>query len=317
MLQALATPALPAPHPRVLAAALVAAVGLHLLLAWSLMAKSPSLPLGLQAKALTTTVLLSAAKPEPATAPSQAPPRKPAAAKSVNAAPATPMVGTATPRPVSGFNWQYLLIQGERQGTARLSWNPDEQGHYEALLERELEGKTLPAWRSQGDLDAEAGLAPRRFAQRQPGKQGMRDRQATNFRRDEGLISFSASPALLPLQEGAQDRISWWLQLAALVDAEPQRYQPGAELVMPVAGLRGEVQQWHFKVLGLEGLDLPAGRLAQALRLERQPLGAWDARIELWLDPARHHLPVRVRHTQGEVLRWELLLQSGEKPLLP
>ncbi len=316
MLQALATTTIHAPRPRVLVGALAAAVALHLLLVWSLLSRPSALPLGQPAKAFTTSVLLIPAQPEPSAAAAPAMPREPAA-KLAKLRPSTPLAATAAPRPVAGFSWQYLLIQGERQGTARLSWRPDEQGHYEALLERELAGKALPTWRSLGDLDPEAGLAPRRFAQRQQGKQGMRDRQATNFRRDEGVVSFSASPAVLPLQEGSQDRISWWLQLAALVEAEPQRYQAGTELLMPVASLRGELQQWRFKVLGREGLELPAGRLESAVRLVREPLGAWDSRVELWLDPARHHLPVRIRHTQADTLRWELLLQSEGKPELP
>lgn len=319
MLQALPTTPLPSsPRRPVLVGALVAAVGLHALLVWSLMARAPALPLGVQPRVVTTSLLLPelppAARAEPAPVAAPRPARAPGPA--AQAFPEQAVAATAAPQTVAGFSWQYLLIQGDKQGTARLSWRPDD-GHYEALLERELEGKPLPAWRSLGDLDPGSGLAPRRFAQRQQGKQGPRDRQATNFRRDEGLISFSASPALLPLQEGAQDRISWWLQLAALVDAEPQRYQSGTELVMPVATLKGELQQWHFRVLDQEGIELPAGRLVQSLHLLREPVGAWDARIELWLDPARHHLPVRVRHVQGGVLRWELLLQRDDQPPAP
>ncbi len=302
----------------VLLGALAAAVGLHALLVWSLMTRAPALPLGVQTRMVTTSLLPPALLPTAQTEPAPAAPPRPARhpGRAAQAMPEQAVTATAVPQTAAGFSWQYLLVQGDKQGTARLSWRPNE-GRYEALLERELEGKALPAWRSLGDLDPESGLAPRRFAQRLQGKQGPRDRQATNFRRDEGVISFSASPALLPLQEGAQDRISWWLQLAALVDAEPQRYQSGTELLMPVATLKGELQQWRFRVLDQEGIELPAGRLAQSLHLLREPVGAWDVGIELWLDPARHHLPVRVRHVQGGVLRWELLLQGEEKPSLP
>jgi len=314
MLPALPLSPLPVPRPRVLAGALLAAVSLHGLLAWCLMIRLPMLPGGLPARAVTTSVVLAATPATPAPIEPLPRPPVPLEAAALQALPA-PAARAATPQTAAGFSWRYLLIQGERRGTAQFSWRPGE-GQYEALLERELEGKALPTWRSQGELDPDAGLAPRRFAQRLQGRHGPRDRQATNFRRDEGLVSYSASPALQPLQEGTQDRISWWLQLAALIEAEPRRYPGGSELVMPVAGLRGELQAWRFKVKGLEAVDLPAGRLEQALRLEREALGAWDGRIELWLDPARHHLPVRVRHTQGELPRWELLLQ-GEDKLLP
>lgn len=317
MLQAPPTPTLAGLRPRVLAAALLAALALHGLLVWRVLARPPALPIGLQGRPVTLSLLPNPAdvEPPPTARPETHPAPAMPARRATSASP-QPVSGSAAPQTPTGFSWQYLLIQGDRRGTARLSWRPDD-GHYEALLERELEGRALPVWRSLGEIDPEAGLAPRRFAQRQAGRQGLRDRQATNFRRDEGLVSFSASPALLPLQEGTQDRISWWLQLAALVDAEPQRYGAGTELLMPVATLRGELQQWRFQVLGPEELDLPAGHLDRALHLLREPLGPWDVRIELWLDPARHHLPVRVRHSQADAVRWELLLQLDDKPVLP
>ncbi|MGS0759272.1 hypothetical protein ACVBEH_33465, partial [Roseateles sp. GG27B] len=72
-----------------------------------------------------------------------------------------------------------LLLQNGQQGVARLSWQLADDGSYRLQLERELAGRTLPAWLSQGRLDA-LGLAPERFAQQRRG----RDTQATNFRRD-------------------------------------------------------------------------------------------------------------------------------------
>ena len=50
-------------------------------------------------------------------------------------------------------------------------------------------------------------------------------------------------------------------------------------------------------MLGREALQLPAGEVAEALRLRREPTRPYDTRVEVWLDPARQHLPVRVRFT--------------------
>jgi hypothetical protein len=36
-----------------------------------------------------------------------------------------------------------------------------------------------------------------------------------------------------------------------------------------------------------------------ALHLRREPQRPWDSRVDVWLDPARHHLPVRLRMRQG------------------
>ncbi|MDM4768243.1 DUF3108 domain-containing protein [Pelomonas sp. SE-A7] len=290
--------------PRRWLMALAAALALHGLLGWSLLRTRP-LPLSVAEPGRLQVASVRLAAP-PAVQSEDKPAPAPGPITRPNAPPAAePVLAAPTPRPAEGFSWRYQLLQGGKQGSARLSWQPLEAG-YELVLERELEGRALPAWRSLGELDASGGLAPRRFAQRLR----ERDRQATNFRRDEGLVSFSASPALRPLLPGSQDRISWWLQLAALVDAEPRRYAAGTELLMPVAGLRGELPNWRFVVRGAERLELPAGVVEGALHLERDPLGSWDGRIEVWLDPARHHLPVRVRHSVGEVVRWELLLSQ-------
>lgn len=221
-------------------------------------------------------------------------------------APAEPLIAAT---PAAAFLWHYELRQGEASGVARLSWRPDGQ-HYQARLERELAGRALPGWRSEGGFDAQ-GLAPERFAQQRSG----RDSLATNFRREQGLISFSASPALLPLPAGVQDRLSWMLQLPALVAADVRLREPGAQLVLPVVGLSGEVQDWLFVVQQIEDQSLPIGTISNTVHLRRRAQALYDSEVEVWLDPARHHLPVRLRHSIDEARSWELRLQ--EELLLP
>ncbi len=226
----------------------------------------------------------------------------PAAETSASAA----LIDVASASPVSvpaTGEWSYLLLQNGQQGVARLSWQLADDGSYRLLLERELAGRTLPAWLSQGRLDA-LGLAPERFAQQRRG----RDTQATNFRRDEGLISYSASPAQAPLTPGAQDRLSWWLQLAARVDGAPQRFAAGSSVVLTVAGLRGAPRELVFDVLGLEALDLPGRRLPAALHVRRLGVESYDGSIDVWLDPARGHWPVRLIFGQTLAGSWELQL---------
>jgi len=225
---------------------------------------------------------------------------------------AEPASTAPDPRPAAAppppLQWQYQLSQGEARGQARLRWQPEDQ-RYQASLERQLEGRSLPGWRSEGGFDA-GGLAPERYALQRRG----RDSQATNFRRELGLISFSASAERVPLPPGVQDRLSWMLQLAALLAANPDLRQPGRQLELPVAGLRGAAGAWRFEVRGLEALQLPVGAVPEALHLVREAQGPYDARIEVWLDPDRHYLPVRLRHSQGEQREWELLLQAEEHP---
>jgi len=78
-----------------------------------------------------------------------------------------------------------------------------------------------------------------------------------------------------------------------------------------VAGTRGDAEPWRIEVLGHAALELPAGAVARALQLQlrREPTRPYDTRVEVWLDPARQHLPVRVVFTTlpgGQPLQLEL-----------
>lgn len=310
-------PALPA-----LLRAAAAALALHVgLLAWLDGLSEADPPRPPPARMLARHIALPAPAP-PATLPPAPRPRPQARQSSRSdaavAAPPPPSTSPAAPPPASlgplpalpapAVLWHYELRQGEASGEARLSWLP-EGAQYRARLERRLAGRELPGWRSEGGLDAQ-GLAPERFAQ----QRGGRDSRATNFRRAQGLISFSASSALLPLPDGVQDRLSWMLQLAALVAADPGLREPGAELRLPVVGLGGEVLAWQFVVQQIEDQSLPIGKIGNTVYLRRSAQAVYDSEVEVWLDPARHYLPVRLRHRVGEAASWELRLQQ-ELPL--
>ncbi len=170
-------------------------------------------------------------------------------------------------------------------------------------------------WASVGGFDAH-GLAPERHVETRRG----RELRAANFQRPDGTgadaspgrITFSGPRVEHPLWPGVQDRLSWMLQLAAVMSADATLGQPGRELVLMVVGVRGDALPWRFEAVAVEDLDVPAGLVRGALRLRREPQRAWDSRVEVWLDPARHHLPVRLRMQQGpgapltefELLAW-------------
>jgi len=85
-----------------------------------------------------------------------------------------------------------------------------------------------------------------------------------------------------------------------------------------VAGTRGDAEAWRFEVLGHEALALPAGDVAQATQLRRELTRPYDTRVEVWLDQARQHLPVRVLLTTlpgGQPL--ELALAAAPPPPPP
>ncbi len=228
-----------------------------------------------------------AVDPEPrAAAPARASTRT---VKAEAAQPATTVVDIpvyASRLPPAG-RWRYRLQRGLVVGEAELNWAPQADARYELHLQGRVAGVNLLEWASQGQLDA-AGVAPERFAVRRRG----RDRQAANFQREAGKITFSGPTHEQPLLPGAQDRLSWMLQLPAIVAAAPERFAAGATVVLFVAGARGDADVWTFVVQGVEALGDRA-----ALKLVREPRRPYDTRVEVWLDPAEHHLPLRVVQT--------------------
>lgn len=187
---------------------------------------------------------------------------------------------------------RYELRRGSLSGQGVLRWQPGADG-YELTMEGSVLGFQFLAQQSTGGFDA-AGLAPQRFVDRRRG----RAQQAANFQRERGLITYSGASEQHPLVAGAQDRVSWMVQLAAIVDADPSRWRSGEHIEMAVSGARGDADVWTFTVAGREAVTLVGGaRVESALLLRREPRKPFDTRVEVWLDPTRHHLPVRLQLT--------------------
>ncbi len=84
---------------------------------------------------------------------------------------------------------------------------------------------------------------------------------------------------------------------------------------MLVVGSRGDAEAWTFAVLGMEAVELPDGSVAQALHLHRTPQRPYDTHADVWLDPARHHLPLRLwLHVRATGEGTDYLLERLELP---
>ncbi|MCW5661287.1 MAG: DUF3108 domain-containing protein [Burkholderiaceae bacterium] len=196
----------------------------------------------------------------------------------------------------------FVLRSGAHSGEARLSWRADGERYGLSLH------ATLPTGReveqhSEGGFDA-AGLAPLRLADRRRG----RDVRAANFQREHGKVTFSGPRWELPLEAGTQDRLSWLVQLAALVGGGGEALRDGGELAMWVVGARGTASHWRFEVRGLQRVEIDQQEV-DAWWLVREPAHPYDLRVEVWLSPQQGHWPLRLRQTQipgGEPLDWLL-----------
>jgi hypothetical protein len=226
---------------------------------------------------------LPAAPATPAAAPAAVPAR--------TAEPGETVVPRYATRLPASARLDYELQRGALAGSAQLQWQRDGAA-YEMRLDGELQGRPVLASTSRGLIDDD-GVAPVRLAERRRA----RELRAANFQRDAQRITFSGPQSSYPLLPGTQDRLSWMVQLPAIVAADPAHARTGTRLTLYVVGTRGDAQAWQFEVLGTESLDLPAGAVAEALHLQRDAERPYDTRVEVWLDPGRQHLPVRARFT--------------------
>jgi hypothetical protein len=128
-----------------------------------------------------------------------------------------------------------------------------------------------------------------------------------------GKITYSGPDVKHPLIPGTQDRLSWMVQIAAIGNADPQRVTPGKRISMFVTGARGDADVWSFQVIGTENVAI-GGASVPAIKLLREPRKANDTRVEVWLDPQLHYLPVRARLTSSPDNETLELVRRGSDP---
>jgi hypothetical protein len=187
---------------------------------------------------------------------------------------------------------RYELRRGGLSGSGDLLWRPD--GDRYAL---QLDGRVGPlavlTQVSIGGFDA-AGLAPVRFTDRRL----RRPTSAANFERDAGKITFSGPATELALHAGVQDRLSWMVQLAAIIAAEPALRIPDAKVVIGVVGVHADAAVWALRCIGREPVETDAG-VIDAIKYMREPRDPYDTTVQVWLDPKRHYLPVQATQKSG------------------
>lgn len=248
------------------------------------------------------------------------PPGPPTPAEQVAAAPTPsaragdpappPARAAAAPSPSATLRYD---IRGRAKGLsysadAELRWR-NEGDRYNARMEISafLMGSRVQT--SVGQLGAE-GLAPERFGDRRRSTE-----KATHFDPAGQRIRFSSNAPDAPWQPGAQDRLSLFLQLGALLQARPDAYPAGSRIELLVAGTGG-AEVWRFELGPAESLNLPAGTVS-ARRLLRGPLHEHDSTVEIWLAPAHHHLPVRIRITEPDGSQADQQLRQLPQPTPP
>ena len=174
------------------------------------------------------------------------------------------------------------------QADAELAWKTDGDS-YQAMMKVSAFLVGSRSMTSVGKITG-SGLAPTRFADK------FRSELAAHFEADKGKITFSANTPDAPWIEGAQDRVSVFLQLGGMLAARPQDFPPGSNITFLTIGPR-EADTWTFVVESEEILSLMGAQMS-TLKLTRKPRKEFDQKVEIWFAPSLGYLPVRNRITQ-------------------
>jgi len=236
----------------------------------------------------------------PATPPSATPPATDPPAQAAVEVPAAEPLQPVTPPPVPlavgalppSTLLQYSLTGQERglnyhaNGELRWQHNPT---HYEAHLTIKAFLLGSRIFSSEGAVGSQ-GLIPTRFADKWRGE------RATHFDAENKRIVFSNNKPIAELQPGAQDQVSLFVQLAAAMTGEPERYKPGTSVSIQTATIN-EAVPWTLTMQAEETLQINDSPVATS-KWVCLPRGKYDTMVELWLSRAHAWMPVRIRISQ-------------------
>ena len=206
-----------------------------------------------------------------------------------------------------------VLLNYELSGTSKgvrytasasISWQQQDNSYQ---LRHEIQAFVFGKFShsSVGQIGA-SGLLPTRFGDLR------RQEQAAHFDRAKGLLIYSANTPSQAIEEGSQDRVSLFVQLAGAMAGTSDLRNLGQTLSFQVVSAK-QAEVWTFAVQGNEKITTPLGDL-DSLKLHRVPRNEYDQKIDMWLSPAHGYLPARLRITQanGDVI--EETLKSVGKP---
>jgi hypothetical protein len=151
---------------------------------------------------------------------------------------------------------------------------------------------TVLNFRSEGMID-EFGVSPVLYSE----KRFRKSETNTHFHRERNTISFSASTVAYPRKGGEQDRASIIWQLAGIGRGDADKFTPGADIDLFVAGVR-DAETWRIHVVGREDIEVGTGK-ANAWHVVRIPRpGSYDQKIDIWLAPEQEWYPIKLRYTE-------------------
>jgi hypothetical protein len=197
----------------------------------------------------------------------------------------------SNPPPSADLSYKLQVKQSglSLNGVATVQWRAGD-GKYSIAAESRaaIFGKVVQN-HSEGAID-DYGLAPVSFYE----KRLRKDPYTTSFKRDTKTIAFTESDTTYPILGGEQDRLSAQWQLAAIARAAPEKFKPGSEFNLFVAGRR-DAEVWSFKVTKVESVEIGSGEVSAVHLVKEPPAKSPGQQVDLWLAPSMDWYPVRVR----------------------
>lgn len=253
----------------------------------------------------TVTVASSEAMTQAAASP---PPSQPSSEPlpPVTPAPLTLTVGALPPSTLLSYK-----LTGQERGltyyaSGELRWqhNPT---HYEASLTIKAFLVGSRVFSSVGSVGPQ-GLMPLRYGDKWRGE------KATHFDAENHRINFSNNKPSVDLQPGAQDQVSLYVQLAAAMAGDPERYKPGSSVSIQTATVN-EAVPWTLTLQAEETVQVD-GKPILTTKWVCLPRGKFDTQVELWLSRTHAWMPVRIRITQVSGSFIDMAMDSIQ-PLAP
>lgn len=175
-------------------------------------------------------------------------------------------------------------------GHGTISWQTD-GNNYTVNGDAGVLFFTVLTFKSEGTID-DTGIVPELYSE----KRFRKSETNTHFHRERNAISFSASTKSYPRTGVEQDRASVIWQLAGIGRGDSEKFVPGAEIDLIVAGTR-DMDMWRMQIVGKEEIKID-GDATTAWHVTRVPRsGSHDQKLDIWLAPQQNWYPVRLRYT--------------------
>ena len=210
--------------------------------------------------------------------------------------------------PPAQLNYTVLAARDGRkvEGRGTINWQPSGE-QYSISGDAGIIFLTVLNYKSTGSVDL-TGITPELYVEKRFGK----SETNTHFHRERKTISFSASTNSYPTSGGEQDRASVIWQIAAMGRGDSDKFTPGLNFGMLIAGTRSAAV-WRVVINGKQSVRL-TNETVEAWHLTILPVEqSQELQFELWLAPEKEWYPVKLVYSDKKSGFLELVLNKLEQ----